>query len=85
MASNSATHKASVSYTHSRLCFKAAVIEPLALAQTFRITTSVGTFAMTKRQFYTVFSNVVLTRSYREGGLYHYPKPPAKADQFRVG
>ena len=83
MASN-AKHNASASYAHSRLCFKAAVIEPLALAQTFRVTTNVGTFAMTKRQFYTVFSNVVLTRSYREGGLYHYPKPPAKAEQFRV-
>lgn len=72
------------SYKHSRLCFKAHIIESLAVNQSFRIESNVGTFVMTKRQFYSAFPNVVASRSYRERGIYHYPRPPAKAEQFRV-
>ncbi|MDO8437576.1 MAG: hypothetical protein Q7S69_05375 [Nitrosomonadaceae bacterium] len=74
-----------VSYTHSRLCFKADFIEPLDDSESFRVDSKVGAFVMTKSQFYSVFPNVIASLSYREGRkLYHYPKPPAKADQFRV-
>ena len=72
------------SYSHSRLCFKARIIEPLNMDDRFCVTTAVGLFAMTKRQFYESFPGVVQSRSYQEDGNYHYPNPPAVATQFRV-
>ena len=42
------------------------------------------TYEMTKREFYDVFSNVVKINSYREVGIYHYAKTPAKTFQFIV-
>lgn len=71
-------------YTHSRLCFKAAVIESLRDVDTFQIVSNAGSFVMTKGEFYSVFCNVVASRSYRVNGIYHYPSPPSKANQFRV-
>ena len=76
--------KPSVTYTHSRLCFKAKAIEPLNDLESFQINSKAGSFIMTKGQFYSVFSNVVVSRSYREKGIYHYPSPPSKSNQFRV-
>jgi len=73
-----------VTYTHSRLCFKAAVIEPLKDTDTFQVVSAVGSFVMAKSEFYSVFRNVVASRSYRVNGIYHYPLPPSKANQFRV-
>ena len=72
-------------YKHSRLCFRADVIEPLTKQDSFCVRTHNGTFAMTKAEFYRVFDNVVKTKSYLKGRMYHYPKPPRKADRFRVG
>jgi hypothetical protein len=71
-------------YTHSRLCFKASVIEPLKDTEAFQIVSMAGSFVMTKGEFYSVFCNVAASRSYRINGIYHYPSPPSKADQFRV-
>jgi hypothetical protein len=73
-----------VTYKVSRLLFKASVIEPLELHQRFRIVTPVGSFEMTKADFYRTFSNVIRTASYREGGTYHYPIVPRVALQFLV-
>lgn len=89
-----AVHKASLgtldstappaTYSFSRLCFRREVIEPLGANDPFRVVTPVGTFQMTKAEFYREFGNVVESRSYSEDGLYHYPKLPAKAEQFRL-
>jgi hypothetical protein len=72
-----------IAYSYNRLCFKAGYIEPLEWEQRFCVVTPNGTFAMTKRQFYDVFSNVTQSASYREGGIYHYPRIPRKALPFR--
>lgn len=37
---------------------------------------------MSKADFYEAFSNVVNTKSYKERGIYHYPKTPNKALQY---
>jgi hypothetical protein len=70
------------SYEFSRLGFKAAVIEPLAATDRFRIVTPDGTFEMTKADFYRDFANVVGSMSYRERGLYHYPRTPERALKY---
>src|SRR5947209_3117095 len=72
-------------YNFSRLCFRRDVIENLGPHDSFRVVTPVGTFQMTKAEFYREFSNVVESRAYSQDGLYHYPKLPAKAEQFRIG
>jgi hypothetical protein len=71
-------------YSFSRLCFRREVIEPLGANDAFRVVTPYGSFQMTKAEFYKEFKNVVESRSYTEDGIYHYPKLPAKAEQFRV-
>lgn len=71
-------------YHFSRLCFRREVIEPLGQNDPFRVVTPGGTFQMTKSEFYREFKNVVASKSYSEGGIYHYPKLPAKAEQFRI-
>ena len=43
-----------------------------------------ATWRMTKADFYRVFTNVVRSNSYVKARYYHYPTPPAKAEQFRV-
>lgn len=73
-----------VTYNHSRFCFKAVYIEPLDMADAFRmVTADDGVFQMTKAEFYRDFSNVPPTASYR-GGLYHSRKPPQKALRYRI-
>jgi curved DNA-binding protein CbpA len=74
-----------VMYEFSRLCFKADVIESLSDQGSFRVVTPVGIFQMTKADFYRDFANVVRSRSYREGGIYHYPTVPQKALGYQVG
>lgn len=69
-------------YKATRLLFRAEVIEPLKDSDIFRIHTPEGTFSMRKIDFYQVFSNVVMSNSYRNRGIYHYPKTPAKALAF---
>lgn len=75
--------KSMASYPYPRLCFKAKHIEPLSDDNTFEIVTKEGTFQLTKADFYSVFPNVVKSKSYREEGIYHYPKVPEKALQFK--
>ena len=72
------------SYEFSRLFFKADVIELLDPDDRFCIVTPEGTFAMTKREFYETFQNVVESKSYQLNKIYHYPKTPQKALQFKV-
>jgi hypothetical protein len=72
------------SYSFSRLCFKANVIEPLAMSDRFCVITPAGTFGFTKQEFYDEFPGVVASASYRERGLYHFPKAPARAMRFRI-
>jgi hypothetical protein len=72
-----------VRYKYSRLCFKADVIEPLAWEDIFCVVTPQGTFAMTKREFYETFQNVIVSRSYKQNRIYKYPKIPNKAMQFK--
>lgn len=68
-----------ISYKHSRLCFKAALIEPLNDHDVFEIVTdNDGTYRFSKSDFYLVFPNVVSSVSYRENGMYHYAKIPRK-------
>jgi len=71
-------------YHFSRLCFRRDVIEPIGQSEVFRVITPVGTFQMTKSDFYRDFQNVVESKSYREDGIYHYPKVPARAERYRV-
>ena len=71
-------------YSHSRLCFKADEIEPLGMDDRFCIVSNAGTFVMTKREFYETFPKVLESKSYRQAKLYHYPKPPRRALQFKV-
>ena len=71
-------------YRFSRLCFRRDVIEPIGQSEAFRVITPVGTFQMTKSDFYRDFQNVVESKSYREDGIYHYPKVPARAERYRV-
>jgi hypothetical protein len=74
----------SASYNFSRLCFRRNVIESIGPSEMFRVITPIGTFQMTKIDFYRDFGNVVESKSYREDGIYHYPKPPARAERYRV-
>jgi hypothetical protein len=71
-------------YTATRLLFKKEVIERLAPDEAFDIITPLGTFRMTRAQFYSDFSNVVATDSYRLKGIYSYSTLPDKALRFKV-
>jgi hypothetical protein len=54
------------------------------MTDVFRIETPEGVFQMSKAEFRRVFANVAASASYRDNGLYHYPKTPEKALQFLV-
>ena len=69
-------------YSCSRLTFKACIIEPLKENDVFCIKTPVGSFQMTKGDFYKSFPNVIQTKSYREQGVYSYTKTPQKANKY---
>lgn len=73
-----------VRYKFSRLGFKADIIEPLPEDGVFEVETPKGLFRMTKRDFVEVFAGVRASRSYQEGRLYHFPKVPKRAEQFRA-
>jgi len=59
------------------------IIEGLDADESFRIICNDGIFQMTKNEFHEVFDNVIATRSYKERGHYHSPKPPRKAKKKR--
>lgn len=71
-----------VEYTFSRLCFKADVIESLDDNDVFIVHTPDGSFRMTKADFYRVFPNVPITKSYQEGRIYRCKYPTQRAMQF---
>lgn len=73
-----------VTYRATRLLFKRDLIEPLGDSDRIRIETPVGVFELTKADFCREFAGVIASRSYHEGGVYHFPKPPRRAEQFRV-
>jgi hypothetical protein len=75
---------AGVSYSASRLLFRKADIEPLAWDEEFQVNTPLGSFRMTKREFYEEFQAVAESESYRKAGCYHYSTLPAKALAYRV-
>jgi hypothetical protein len=72
------------SYKFSRLCFRRDAIEAIGPTEVFRVITPIGTFQMTKAEFHRDFPNVVASKSYRERGIYHYPKLPVRAEQYRL-
>jgi hypothetical protein len=76
--------KPTVSYSAPRLRFYADIIEPLAMSAVIEIVSPDATWRMTKADFYRVSPNVVASKSYVQAHYYHYPKPPEKAEQFRV-
>jgi hypothetical protein len=78
------TSAPAATYHFSRLCFRRDIIESLGPNESFQVVTPVGKFQMTKSDFYREFQNVVESKSYSEGGIYHYPKLPARAERFRV-
>ena len=73
-------------YSAPRLLFKRDIIESLSDDEVFIIEVTknepLGSYAMTKADFYRVFNNVVQSESYKKGGVYHYQKTPEKALQF---
>lgn len=71
-------------YHASRLTFKRDVIEALGDDDQFCVITPVGTFQMTKTDFYTTFPKILLTKSYRDAGTYNYRTVPKAAEPFRV-
>ena len=71
-------------YSATRLTFRAEVIEPLQPTDLFRVVTPVGTFQMSKDDFYVFFDNVAESTSYQTGGLYNYATVPRKAMRFLV-
>ena len=73
-----------VTYNFSRLCFKASQIEPLQDDQIFRVITPVGTFQMTKAEFHKAFPKVIMSKSYSENGIYHYPAVPKSALPYKL-
>ena len=73
-----------VTYNYSRLCFKASSIEPLEADQIFRVVTPEGTFQMTKAEFYRAFPKVVVSKSYKDSKIYHYPSVPRSALPYKL-
>ena len=80
----SAKETPTIIYDYNRLCFKAKHIEPLTANQAFRVVTPVGIFQMTKAEFYSAFPKVVVSKSYTESGIYHYPSVPKSALPYKL-
>jgi hypothetical protein len=78
------SHSKVVSYTASRLLFKADVIERLHDSERFRVVTPAGSYEMSKADFVRAFQKVRETKSYRESRIYHYQKIPTAAAEFLV-
>ena len=82
---NIKNEKIVVKYAHSRLCFLRDKIEPLEDDDCFQVeTANHGTFVFPKKDFDTDFAKQKNSASYKDGGIYHYPKPPSKALRFRI-
>jgi hypothetical protein len=73
-----------VTYEYNRLCFIRRHIEPLGEDEAFRVTTPVGTFQMTKREFQLEFPKIFESTSWMVSGIYHYPVVPTRALKYRL-
>ncbi|MDB6076643.1 MAG: hypothetical protein JWO82_390 [Akkermansiaceae bacterium] len=73
-----------LTYVSSRLSFRQDVIERLGPEDKFRVKTPMGVFEMSRKSFEKNFANVVSSHSYKEDGIYHYPKVPARAMEYRL-
>jgi hypothetical protein len=73
-----------LTYVSSRLTFRQDVIERLGPDDRFRVKTPMGVFEMSRKSFEKTFPNVVSSHSYKEDGIYHYPKVPARAMEYRL-
>lgn len=73
-----------VEYFAGRLTFKRDVIESLSDSERFRVVTPAGVFQMTKAEFHSAFPGVIKSASYRDKGIYHYPRSPKAAEPFRI-
>jgi hypothetical protein len=72
-------------YNSARLTFKRDLIEALKPDDIFEVTVNnEGTYRITKRDFYRIFSNVTESKSYQVIGNYNYKKTPSKALQFKL-
>lgn len=59
-------------YSATRLLFRRSVIEALSLDESFQIVSPQGTFRFTRQEFEAEFPNVVNSKAYQVGGVYHY-------------
>ena len=71
-------------YGATRFTLRRDVIESLGPGEVVRIETPSGGFELTKAQVYEAFPRAVQSRSYREDGIYHWPRVPKSAERFRV-
>jgi hypothetical protein len=73
-----------VRYAASRLKFKRDPIEALAWDESFEVATPMGTYRLTKRQFYEEFPSIPRSLSYKDRGSYHGQQLHLKAEKFRL-
>ena len=84
VAGDPAPGRVARAYGATRFTLKRDVIESLGPGEVVRIETPSGGFELTKAQVYEAFPRAVQSRSYREGGVYHWPRVPRAAERFRV-
>jgi hypothetical protein len=71
------------SWSSARLTFYKFKIDPLHVKQTFRITLdNYGDFEISKEEFQSVFSDVILSKEYNREGSYSYKELPDKARKY---
>jgi uncharacterized protein (DUF1697 family) len=71
-------------YEAKHLTFRRDPIDALRNEELFEVITPAGRFRMSRGDFYTQFSEVANSSSYRQLGEYHYPMIPYKAFRFLV-
>lgn len=65
------------------LCFYRPQIDRLGPKQSFKVSVDgVGDFVMTKNDFLSSFSDVILSPKYKQDGYFAYPEIPEKARRF---
>jgi len=71
------------SWSSSTLVFYKPQIDRLGAKQSFKVVVSnVGNFVITKSEFQSVFSDVVLSPEYKRDGFFSYREIPSKAMKF---
>ena len=76
--------KVATSYRATRLTFKRDRIEPLAPGELFEVVLPMGIYRFTKQDFYSEFTKIAQSASYRERGIYHGKNLHLKAERFRT-